>query len=161
MQFGLVVIKIMKILQNKFVRSLPKVILFLLAFYNFVWTYLETLDPMAGRGIAAAWYSTKDFPMEPFLFVVSSYLLFIPRRWSYALSFIISGYLSINWVFLLGDYFYKMSQTFREYLSRLQIDDYNPLTVWESQAVLATAIFILATYSFIKELTTKRSKPLL
>jgi hypothetical protein len=121
---------------------------------------LETLDPMAGRGIAAAWYSTKDFPMEPFLFAVSSYLLFIPRRWSYTLSFLISGYLSINWLLFLGGYFYRMSQTFSEYLSHLKIDDYNPLTVWESQAVLATAIFILATYSFIKELTTKQSKPL-
>jgi hypothetical protein len=141
---------LMKILQNKFVRSLPKVILFVIAFYNFAWTYLETLDPMAGRGIAAAWYSTKDFPTEAFLFAVSSYLLFIPRRWSYALSFIISGYLSINRLLLLGGYFYNMEQTFREYLSHIQINDYNPLTVWESQALIAAVIFGFAAYSLVK-----------
>jgi hypothetical protein len=151
----------MNILQNKFVRSLPKAILFVIVFYNLVWTYLETLDPMAGRGIAAAWYSTKDFPSEPFLFVVASYLLFVPHRFSYILSFLISGYLSISWLLLLGGYFYSMSQTFREYLSHLQIDDYNPLTVWESQAVIATVIFILATYSLIKELTSSQPKTFL
>jgi hypothetical protein len=147
----------MKISQNKFVLSLPKVILFVIAFYNFVWTYLETLDPMAGRGIAAAWYSTKDFPLAQFLLVIAIYLLFIKNRWSYLLSVIISGYFSISWISLIIKWVWTTNYSSSERFNIITSGyNENPLTIWESQVALATVIFTLSIFHLIKQINTKQ-----
>lgn len=153
----------MKILQNKFVQSLPKVILFAIAFYNFAWVYLHSLDPMAGRGIAPAWYSTKDFPLSQFLLVIAVYLLFIKNRWSYFAGFMISGFCLIDFYSILIPWFIRSERKIYDLVEsvNVQFHDNNPLTVWESQALIATLIFSLSIYCLLKELTAKKSKTLL
>jgi hypothetical protein len=154
----------MKILQNKFVRSLPIVILFAITFYNFAWVYWQSLDPMAGRGIAPVWYkSTKDFPLAQFLLVIASYSFFIKNRWSCFAGFLISGYYVAAWYLLLIWWFINGEHTFygaAEIIASSYRDN-NPLTCWESQPTIATTIFSVATYSLIKELTTSQPKKLL
>jgi hypothetical protein len=150
----------MKILQNKFVRSLPKVILFVIAFYNFAWTYLETLDPMAGRGIAAAWYSTKDFPFAQFLLVIASYSFFIKNHWSYFAGILISGFCLIDFISLLIPWFTRSEDKLYDLVEsvNVQYHDNNPLTVWESQLAIAAIIFSFAVYHLAVEIPAKKSK---
>jgi hypothetical protein len=153
----------MKIFQNKFVRSLPKVILFGIAFYNFAWCYWQCLDSMAGRGIASPWYSTKDFPLAQFLLVIASYSLFIKNRWSYFAGFLISGFCLINFISILIPWFIRSEDKIYPLFEsvNVQFHDNNPLTVWESQPAIAATIFSLSIYCLLKELTAKKPKTLL
>jgi hypothetical protein len=149
----------MKILQNKFVRSLPKVILFAIAFYNFAWVYQENLSGC--MGVACAWFLENDMNDIPTYLLLASAFLLIPRLSSYALAATFSGFHSIKWLVFIANFVYKGEQTFLEYLNRIQIYDNNPLTAFESQVILATAIFSLSIYCLLKEITAKRSKTLL
>jgi hypothetical protein len=153
----------MNILQNKFVRSLPKVILFAITFYNFAWVYWQSLDSMAGRGIASPWYSTKDFPLAQFLLIIASYSFFIKNRWSYFAGFLISGYYVVDWYLLLIRWFINGEHTFFGAFEIIigEYHDNNPLTCWASQPIIATTIFSVVIYYLIKEITAKKSNTLL
>jgi hypothetical protein len=116
----------MKILQNKFLGNLPKVILVVITFYNFAWIYWQNLT-WVGACVGCPWYRLEGFPIEPFLFVLACSLLFVENRFIYAVSFIISGYLSISWLIFLGSFFFKMDQTFSGYINRMKMEESNPL----------------------------------
>jgi hypothetical protein len=147
----------MKVLQNKFLGNLPKVVLVVITFYNFAWIYWQNLT-WVGVCVACPWYRLEGFPVEPFLFVLASYLLFIENGFVYSVSCVIGGYLSINWLIFLGSFFFKMDQTFFEYVNRMKMEENNPLTILESQAVIALLVFSLATYSLIRETVVKKDK---
>jgi hypothetical protein len=149
----------MKILQNKFVRSLPKVILFLLAFYNFAWVYFENLSGC--MGVACAWFLDDKVSDIPAYLLLASIFLLVPRLSSYTLAAIFSGFHSIKWLVFIAKFVYNGDQTFRQYLEQIPIYDNNPLTAFESQVILATAIFSLSIYCLLKEITAKKSKTFL
>jgi hypothetical protein len=161
MLFGLVVAKTMKILPNKFVRSLSKVIFLAITFYNFAWVYWQRITAF-GDCMICPWYrEIKDFPIDQFLLMIAVSLLFFKNRWSYSLSIIVSGYFSISWISLIIDWVRDTDYSFSRSFEIVKSQYYgNPLSLWESQVIIATAIFILSIYSLIKEITTKQPKPL-
>ncbi len=148
----------MKILQNKFVRSLPKVILFAVAFYNFAWVYWQNLSGC--RGVACPWYLEERFYDIPTYLLIASIFLLIPKLSSYILGAIFSGFHSIKWLVFIAQFLYYGKQTFLEYLNRIEIYDNNPLTAFESQILLAITIFGFSVYTLIKELIAKPIKTL-
>jgi hypothetical protein len=149
----------MRILQNKFVPSLPKVILFLITFYNFIWAYWQTLDSMAGRGIVSPWYSTKDFPIAQFLLLLAAYLLFIPRIWSYSISVLTSGYFAVSWMWMIVNWFLTTDYSL-SYRIEIITSQYfgHPLQIWEIQAVIASLIFAISCYYFVKEIVRSQKQ---
>jgi hypothetical protein len=149
----------MKVLQNKFVRSLPKVILFVIAFYNFAWVYWQNISAV-GACVICPWYrETKDFPIDQFLLVTAAYILFIKNRWSYSLSVIISGYFSVSWILLITNWVWTTDYSLSQRFEIMNSQYYgNLLHIWESQIVIATAIFSFAIYYFVNEIFVKNNK---
>ncbi len=149
----------MKILQNKFVRSLPKVILFVIAFYNFAWCYWQSLSGC--KGIACPWYLDEQFVYFPqFILLISAWLLLFKFRFGIIFSVVTSSYYLFTWTWLFVSWLISFKPTIYYFVNEFssQFHDNNPLTVWESQPVIAAVIFIVATYSLIKEITVKRGQ---
>jgi hypothetical protein len=131
---------------DNFVKSLLKFIVFAIAFYNFVWIIWQNKNHFSAC-VICPWYITDSFPIEAFLLLIASYLLFIGRFWSYTISVLTSGYFAVLWTWM----FIKWCWTTDYSLSyRLEIitSSYfgNPFEVWESQIVIALTIFALAIY---------------
>jgi hypothetical protein len=144
----------MKSFQSNYILRLlqPRAVIFGVAFFNFLWLYWETFDTMAGRGIAPAWYSTKDFPVAQFLLLVASLLLFIPRIWSYSVSVLTSGYFAISWTLTFIDWF-RTTDFSLSYRMEIILSSYfgNPFQIWESQIIIVVLIFLISFCYFIKE----------
>jgi hypothetical protein len=139
------------------VPKLPNVILSAVAFCNFAWLFWQSLNVTVAC-VACPWYYTEDFPIEAFLLLTASFVLFIHNCWSYLISFSVSGIILIQWVAFLGNFFYRTNQTISEYLSRIRMDENNPLTIWESQMVIATAVFSFAAYFLVEEIFVKKRR---
>lgn len=147
----------MRITQDKIVKGLPKIILFGIAFYNFVWIVWQNLNHFSAC-VICPWYITHSFPNEAFLLLIAAYLLFIPRIWSYAISFLISGYFAVSWTWLIVNWFWTTDYSL-SYRIKIIMSSYfgHPLQIWETQVVIAAIIFGFAVYYLINE---KRAKKL-
>jgi hypothetical protein len=151
----------MKIFQNKFVQSLPKVILFAITFYNFVWVYWQNLSGC--KGVACPLYLDNQFVYFPqFILLISACLLLFKFRFGIIFSIVTSGYYFFTWTWLFVSWLISFKPTIYYFVNEFssQFHDNNPLTVWESQIVIATAIFSLSIYCLLKELSAKKSKNL-
>ena len=123
----------MKSFQSNYIYRLlqPKAVIFGIALFNFLWTYFETLEPLAGRGIMPAWYSTKDFPLPQFLLFTVALLLYIPKIWSLTISVLVSGYFVVSWTLLYVDWFWTTNYSL-PYRIEIITSSYfnNPLQIW-------------------------------
>lgn len=137
----------MKIIQSRVVKSLPKLIVFGITFYNFVWIVLQNLNHFAAC-VICPWYITDSFPIEAFLLLIAAYLLFIPRIWSYSISVLISGYFALSWIWLIAKWFWTTDYSL-SYRIKIITSSYfgHPLQVWESQVVIVMMIFTAAICS--------------
>lgn len=143
----------MKITQNNFVKSLPKIIIFGIAFYNFFWIVWQ--NSKGCSGIACPWYFSNSFPIEAFLLLIAAYLLFIQHWMTKTISILLSGYFSFVWIWMLSSFIQKNGLSeFRNYLQTFSFNE-NPLEIWEIQIVIALIIFGLAIYNLKKVKTTQ------
>ena len=147
----------MKITQDRIVKSLPKVIIFGIAFYNFVWIVLQNLNHFSAC-VICPWYITDSFPNEAFLILIAAYLLFIPHWIAKSISVLISGYFAISWMWMIVNWFWTTDYSL-SYRIKIIMSSYfgHPLQIWESQVVIAVTIFGFAVYYLINE---KRAKKL-
>lgn len=136
----------MKILQSKIVKSLPKIIVFAIVFYNFVWTYWQ--NSKGCNGLICPWFQNGEFLYPQFFFLLAAFLLFIPRIWSYSISVLISGYFALPWMWMIINWLWtnNYSLSFWGQLIKSQYFGH-PLQVWESQIVIVMIIFTAAICS--------------
>lgn len=145
----------MKTFQNNFVKKLPKILIFSITFYNFVWIVWQNNLHSGVACVVCPWYITYSFPIEAFFLLIASYLLFIRRFWSSIISILLSGYFSFIWLWIIfGFVRINGMSVFTEYLQTITFSE-NPLEIWESQVVIAITIFGFAIYNLIKEISTK------
>ncbi len=149
----------MKLFQNKFIRSLPKVILFLITFYNFVWASWQNLQGCSG--VSCPWFLTGEFHYPQFFLFLASLLFLIQRLWSYLLSMLISGYFAITWTSMIVKWFWTTDYSLA-YRWKIITSQYfgHPLQIWESQCVIALMIFSFASFYVIQGITHKKITPL-
>ena len=135
----------MKITQEKIVESLPKLIVLAIAFYNFAWTSWQ--NSQGCSGLICPWYNTGEFHYPQFSLLIASFLLFIPRIWSYSISVLTSGYFAISWVMMAVKWLWTTDYSL-SYRIEITTSSYfgNPLQIWESQLLIAVTIFSFAGY---------------
>ena len=145
----------MKITQERVVKSLPKIIVFGIAFYNFTWIVWQNLNHFSAC-VICPWYITDSFPIEAFLLLIAAYLLYIPRIWSYWVSVLISGYFVISWGLMIVNWFWTTNYSLSYWIETIKSQYFdNPLQIWESQIVLGMMIFVMAIYSLKKKNSTQ------
>lgn len=145
----------MKMLQDNFVKGLPKIIIFGIAFYNFVWIVWQNLNHFSAC-VICLWYITDSFPIEAFLLLVAAYLLFIPHWIAKTFSVFTSGYFVISWGLMIVNWFWTTDYSL-SFRIKIIMSSYfgHPLQIWESQIVLGLMIFVMAIYSLKKQNSTQ------
>lgn len=136
----------MRITQDKIVKGLPKIILFGIAFYNFVWIVWQNLNHFSAC-VICPWYITDSFPNEAFLLLIAAYLLFIPHWIAKSISFLISGYFAVSWMWMIAHWFWTTDYSL-SYRIKIIMSSYfgHPLQIWESQVVIAFTVFTIVVW---------------
>jgi len=137
-----------------FVHILPKLIIFGLALFNFIFILSHRSPIEIGTGISfveyTPWYDTTGF-FKPIVLLIATFLLAFNKRWSYLFAIISSGFIVVYWsVWLI---FRKM--TLLEEYKFIQELKLNIFLQEEIQFFLAIIVFSYGLFYLLREMFCK------
>lgn len=135
---------------------LPKLIIFGLALFNFIFIWSHRSPIEIGTGISfveyPAWYDTTGF-FKPVVLLIAAFLLAFNKRWSYLFSILSSGFIVVYWsVWLI---FRKM--TLLEEYNFIQELKLNIFLQEEIQFFLAIIVFSYGLFYLLREMFCKEN----
>ena len=123
-----------------------KSIIFGLAVFNFIFIWVKAeRDGGIGGAVAPPWYNFWSFTNEPSRLLLAAALLWLSRKWSYALAAIVSGFIAGQLVYI----FTIIEMTPLQDLKRMLASE-DILAEWEMQHVFALIIFMAASFYLLR-----------
>ena len=120
----------------------PKWILFGIAVFNYV-LFWSLAHRMAGACVACPWFYPWNNLNEPTLLLVAASLVLFERKWSLALSLMLSGYLV---VFLISLYVLNHLSP----LAMLLDPRYRLIDLWQTQCVFAVVVLLASAVYLVR-----------
>ncbi len=119
----------------------PKLIIFCLALFNYVYIYSKIPQTQTGGAISfytPDWYETSNFIVVPLL-LLAAFLLLISRKWIYLIAIALSG------IFVIEGFIQCFRVNLIDVWKFVQKNEPDIFLQWEMQFFLAIIIFSAAT----------------
>ena len=144
--------------KSKAIYILPKLIVFALAFYNFISLWFAS-NVFTGIACAACpWYFDWSYINEPSVLLLAASFLLLNKFRSYLASFGLSGFILVKGLYLINKSGWTEWIDFLQKQWETRIDlETEILKIWEIQIVLALIIFSSAVFYIILQVNRNRS----